>query len=214
MKKTGRELKETWDILSDSWTDLRAWPEKAVIEFSESVDEGPVLDVGCGNCRNLIPFLKKDLKCVGIDFSKGMIKQSKKYLMGRNLSAGLVVADICNLPFKKGTFSTVLCVRTLHHVETRKSMLRSLNEIKRVGNIILISAWKRWQRKFIWKLIKSFFHGRFGDVHVNWNYHGKTYKRFYHLYTKKELEGNLKKVRFDIEKIWEDEKGNVWSVVK
>ena len=84
--------------------------------------------------------------------------------------------------------------------------------MKRVGIKILMSEWKRWQPRFIWQLIKSFFFSHFADVYVDWNYHGKIYKRFYHLYTKKELEDDLKEVGLKIEKIWYDG-GNIWSSV-
>jgi len=205
--------REVWEIISDSWTNLRVKPEKEIIDFSKRINSGPILEVGCGNCRNLLPFLKRGLECVGMDFSKGMIREAKKFLKKRNLSTKLIIGRLGNLPFKKGTFLSVICVRTLHHLETRKIRLIALKEMKRVGIKILMSEWKRWQFRFFWKLIKSFFYGHFGDVYVDWNYHGKIYKRFHHLYTKKELEEDLKKVGIKSFKMWNDKKGNIWCSV-
>jgi len=204
--------REVWNAIAGSWTNLRVKPEREVIIFSEIINSGPILDVGCGNCRNLIPFLKKSFFCVGMDFSKGMIREAKKFLKKRKLSTRLVIGNLSDLPFKKGTFLSILCIRTLHHLETREIRLKALKEMKRVGIKILMSEWKRWQLRFIWKLIRSFFSRHFADVYVDWNYHGKKYKRFHHLYTKKELEDDLKKVRLKIEKMWYDN-GNIWSLV-
>ena len=205
--------KKVWNTIADSWTNLRVKPEKKVINFSEKINGGIVLDAGCGNCRNLVPFLKKGLDCVGMDFSSKMIKESKKFLKKRKLKTSLVIGDLVNLPFKKRSFSSVICIRSLHHITPKILRLKSLEEMKRIGEKILMSEWKRWQVRFFWKLLKSFVFGHFGDVYVDWNYHGKIYKRFHHLYTKRELEDDLKIVELKIEKIWNDNKGNIWSLM-
>lgn len=204
--------KEIWDIIADSWANLNIKPEEEVINFSKTINKGPVLDLGCGYCRNSLPFLKRNIDCVGLDFSKSMVKEAKKFLKKNNSNENLVIGNINELPFKKGSFVLVLCIRTLHHLETKELRLKSFKEMKRVGIKILMSGWKRWQSRFIWQLIKSFFSGHFADVYVDWNYHGKIYKRFYHLYTKKELEDDLKNAGLKIEKIWYDD-GNIWSSV-
>ena len=204
--------KEVWNRLADSWTNLHIKPEEDVIKISKIVNTGPILDAGCGNCRNLIPFIEKYFFCFGMDFSNDMIREGKKFLSRKKLNTNFVICRLNNIPFKKGSFLLIICIRTLHHLKTRELRLKALEEMKRIGIKILLSEWKRWQFRFFFKLIKSFFEGNFADVYVDWNYHGKIYKRFYHLYTKKELEGDLKKVRLKIEKIWYDN-GNIWSLV-
>lgn len=203
-----------WDVLADSWANLRTQPEREVINFAQKIKKGPILDIGCGNHRNALPFLKKNLFCIGIDSSKGMIREAKKFLNRRKFRSVLIIGDMCSMPFKNSSFHAVLCLRTLHHVETRKLRQQSLREMSRIGDKIIISVWKRWQRRFIWSLIKSLIRGNFGDIYVNWNYHGNIYKRFYHLYTKKELENDLKEVNLKIEKMWNDEKGNIFVECK
>ncbi|MDI6826031.1 MAG: class I SAM-dependent methyltransferase [Candidatus Aenigmarchaeota archaeon] len=201
--------REVWETIADSWTNVRTRPEEEVIKFSKKINVGPILDVGCGNCRNLLPFLEKGLKCVGFDFSRSMIKESKKFLKKRNFNANLVVADMKSLPFKPRVFPGVILVRALPHLKTKEDRIECLNEIKRVGFKIIISCWYKWDIKIFWTLLKHFFSS---DVYVDWNYHGKIYKRFHHLYTKKELEDDLKEVGLKIEKIWY-KGGNVWSLV-
>jgi ubiquinone/menaquinone biosynthesis C-methylase UbiE len=202
--------REIWEILADSWTNLHTKPEEEVIKFSKRINKGPILEVGCGNCRNSLPFLERKFYCVGLDFSKGMIREAKKLLKKNKLKESLVIGNLVDLPFKKGTFLSIICIRTLHHLEARENRLKALKEIKRVGIKILMSGWERWQLRFFWNLIKSFFSGHFADIYVDWNYHGKIYKRFYHLYSKKELENDLKEVGFKNFKIWDDKRGNIW----
>jgi len=201
------DVHQIWEVLADSWTHLRTKPEEEVVKLSDIIKNGIVLDVGCGNGRNMIPFLEKGIKCVGIDFSKGMIREAKKFLMKRKLKAQFIIGNMRYLPFKLNTFSAVLLIRTLHHGETKIERIQTLKEVKRVGRTILISVWKKWQKRFFWKLLKNFFRS---DVYVEWNYHGKIYRRFYHLYTKRELEKELESVGINNFKIWEDGKGNIW----
>lgn len=212
-----KNIRHTWDILADSWTNLRVRPWEEIVEFSKTVNKGSVLDIGCGNCRNLVPFLKKRIGCIGMDFSKGMIKQAKLFLKRKDLKTNLIIGDFRNIPFKSESITTIVCNAVLHDIYLKEERTRSLRELRRISKNnckILLSVWKRYQKRFIWLLIRSFFSGNYADIWVDWNYHDKVYKRFYHLYTKKELKDDLKKVRFNIEKIWEDDKGNIWSLMK
>jgi len=202
--------REVWETIADSWANLRVKPEKEVIDFSKTINSGPILDIGCGNGRNSMPFLEKDLKCVGLDFSKSMIREAKKLLKRRGFNAVFVVANMANLPFKSKVFSTVIFVRALPHVKTRRRRLKTLSEIKRAGKRIIMSCWYKWDRKLFWIVLKHLFSS---DVYVDWNYHGKIYKRFHHLYIKKKLEGDLKESGFKNFKIWNDKRGNIWCEI-
>ncbi len=202
--------KEVWETIADSWTNLRVKPEKEVIKFSKRINSGPILDIGCGNGRNNIPFLEKKLKCIELDFSKSMIREAKKFLKRRGFNANFIVANATNLPFKSKIFSTIIFVRALPHVKTREERLEALSEIKRVGKKIIISCWYKWDRKLFWVVLKHLFSS---DIYVDWNYHGKIYKRFHHLYTKKELKRDLKEVSFKNFKMWDDKRGNIWCKI-
>jgi len=199
--------KEVWNIIADSWTNLRVKPEIELINLAKKTNSGFVIDIGCGNGRNSLPFLKKNLKCVEVDYSRGMIREAKKFLKRKGFEAYFVIASANNLSFKSKVFNTVIFVRALPHVETKEKRLEALNEVKRVGNKIIISCWYKWDEKLFWVVLKHFFSS---DVYVDWNYHGKIYKRFHHLYTKKELKKDLKEVGFKNFKIWDDKRGNIW----
>ncbi|MFH7882507.1 MAG: methyltransferase domain-containing protein [Candidatus Aenigmatarchaeota archaeon] len=210
-------LREVYETIADSWTHLRARPLPEVIDFSNSIKrQGLILDVGCSNCRNLIPFLEKDFNCIGIDFSKGMIREAKKFLKRRGFNAFLVVADVFNLPFKERKIDYVIFTRVLHHLPTRKLRIEVLKEIRRILNEngkILITVWRRYFPRFLIDFFSNIFEKKFefGDTYKKWTYHGKTYKRFYHLYSKKEIEEELISSGFKIKKFYSDN-GNFVSI--
>lgn len=208
-----KKLQQVWDTLADSWTNVRAWPYPEVREFSQKIKKDLLIDVACGNCRNLLPFKEKNIELLGIDFSKGMIKEAKKYCKKKGIKTSFIIGEITQLPIKNNVASTIIYTSTISHLRTKKERLKSLEEVKRISKKdfrMILSIWNRWQRKFIWKLVKSYFFGEYPNIYVDWNYHDVIHKRFYHLYTKKEMENDLKEVGLKIEKISKDNHGGIW----
>jgi len=209
--------KQVWETIANSWSNLRVKPWREVEEFSEKVFHGIVLDVGCGNCRNLVPFLNKKIKCIGLDFSKNMIKESKIFLKRRDLETSLIVANSEKMPLKNDCVNAIICTNVIHNINSKEKRIAALKDMDRVlkqNGKILLSVWNRCQKRFLLNFILSFFSSHYSDVFVDWNYHGKKYKRFYHLYTKNELETDLRLAGFNKIKIWNDKRGNIWSLVE
>ncbi|MEM5799149.1 MAG: class I SAM-dependent methyltransferase [Candidatus Aenigmatarchaeota archaeon] len=207
------QLKEVYEEIAESWSNLRNKPV-SFVPFDRI--KGSVLDIGCGNARNIIPLTKKGLWCVGVDFSKNMIKNAIKLCQKNNLEIDFVLADAFRLPFKSKIFDNCICIATLHHLETREKRIQSLKEINSVSkNHIYISVWYRWQVYHLINLIKNFW--RFGDVYVNWRKKNKVLKRFYHLYTKKEFEKDILSAGLKIKEIKiieENKKKNLFAYCK
>lgn len=84
---------------------------------------GKLLDVGCGNGKDLVAFYKHDVW--GIDDAKGMVSRP----FSREVSSRLIHANAVQLPFPNASFDYV----TLSHVlSTTEQPERILSEIKRV----------------------------------------------------------------------------------
>jgi ubiquinone/menaquinone biosynthesis C-methylase UbiE len=210
------EQKVVWDTLADSWTNLRIRPYEEVIDFSESENKEPILDIGCGNCRNLVPFLEKGKRCIGIDFSEKMIKSAKMFLGKRNLKAKLKVGNMVKLPFKDKSVGTIICNASLHSLSLESERFKSLYEMERVlkkDGRMLLSVWYRYQKRFFRALLANIFKRNKFDISVEWNYHGKKYERLYHLYSKRELRKDINFASLKIEKMWTS-KGNLWALVR
>jgi len=200
-----RELRKVYDTIADSWTHLRAQPLQEVKEFSYSIEKkGLVLDIGCSNCRNLVPFLQRKFPCVGLDFSKNMVREAKKFLLKRNLSANLLIGDASNLPFKNDAFDYILYTRALHHLPARSLRIKSLKGVKMIAKEkgqIIITVWRRYYPRFLIDIISNIPEKKFefGDTYKKWTYHGKVYKRFYHLYSLGEFENELKEAGIKVD---------------
>jgi|SRR3989344_2903674 len=183
---------QIWDALAESWNRHRQKPVKEAVYFSQSWKPGNILDIGCGNCRNLLPFAQNKFKCYGIDFSKSMIEEAKKYIKKHSVKVILKKASIEKLPFKDKTFDYMVSFAAFHHLETKEKRKKALQEMKRVlkeNGLIVISVWNKLQPKFIFSR---------QDVFMPWKIKGKTYYRYYHLFTHRELEKLLKEENFKI----------------
>ncbi|MDP2934613.1 MAG: methyltransferase domain-containing protein [bacterium] len=117
-----------------------------------------------------------------MDFSENLIRIAKEKNGDR-----FIVGDILSLPFSDNYFDSVWAIAVLHHIPTKKLRKCALSEIKRVlkpGGRIIATCWK----------IKSFFRR---DVFIP--FHGK--KRYYRVFTKREIKKLFKKSGFKIEEL-------------
>jgi len=153
-------------------------------------EEEKVLDLGCGTGRLYEIFSvqdgsasgRKNIDYVGIDFSENLIQIAKER-HGNHFQ----VADILMLPFSDNYFDSVWSIAVLHHIPTDELRKRALSEIKRIlkpNGRVIVTCWK----------IKSFFRK---DIFIP--FHGK--KRYYHVFTKRELGNLFKQSGFKVEEL-------------
>lgn len=185
--------KEIWEKIAPSWHSFRQKPFPDIInKLAKEWKPGKLLDIGCGNARNLIPFIKNKFTCTGIDFSKNMISFAKELLNKNNIKAKLIQAPSTKIPFKPNTFDYIISVAMIHHL-TKKERQKTLNEIKRTlkpNGKALITVWNKWQSRFI--LSKK-------NIYIPWKIKQEIHQRYYYLYNYFELKNQLIKTGFKIE---------------
>jgi cyclopropane fatty-acyl-phospholipid synthase-like methyltransferase len=96
---------------------------QAVTDYDESFDisGSPVLDIGCGPGRILIPMAEQGADAYGIDASKGFLSQCQANATDRDLSLTLARTD--DIIYDFGTkFSLVLCVKTFQSFRRRLTL--------------------------------------------------------------------------------------------
>lgn len=181
---------KVWDAISEQWYHFRQKPFGDVKEVFRGILEhwkpGKILDIGCGNCRNLLSFAKFGFKCNGIDFSGEMLKQARNFADKYGFNVNLKKADAKKLPFKDNSFDYALSVAVLHHLK-KDDQSKALKEMKRVlknNGHALITVWNKMQPKL---LMKS------KEQYVPWHIKDKIYQRYYYLFTYIELKELLKR---------------------
>ena len=88
-----------------------------------------VLDVGCGTGKYLLHIVSEGSKVVGADYSKDMIRATKKKVSKFRNKIHLVLADATNLPFKDNSFTKAISMNTIAYLTDD---VKAISEIKRV----------------------------------------------------------------------------------
>jgi ubiquinone/menaquinone biosynthesis C-methylase UbiE len=89
------------------------------------------LDAGVGTGRFAKPLQDSGFEVVGIDIAKKMISKAVE----RGVS-GLLLSDVCFLPFKDNSFDATVCIHVLHLISEWKTALK---EICRVTRSVMVS---------------------------------------------------------------------------
>ena len=98
-----------------------------------------LLDVGCGNGRNLYYFLRNGYQVAGVDPDAQAVRRVKDLstaLAPDNPLENFVVCPAENLPYADASFDLVICSAVLHFARDEQhfeSMLRSMFRVLRPG---------------------------------------------------------------------------------
>lgn len=120
-------------------------------EWPPFPEGGLVLDLGCGNGRNIIALCKEaSMKGVGIDISSVAISQAKQ--ASKNLPITFIEQSIEKpIPLEDGSVDVVLDMMTSHF----------LNEAERIAYVEELA---RITKPFAWVFFKTFVFE--GDMHI------------------------------------------------
>ena len=179
-----------------SKTRVNPWP--STIKFINSLPPGSkVLDIGCGNGRNL--FYRSDIDITGLEMSQELCDIVIE--KGGNVIQG----NMINLPFDDNTFDYIICIAVYHHLDNAKDREQALNEMYRIlkpSGKSFIQVWAMEQplnskRKFMKRDELVPWKNREGDGQYTILY------RYYRIYPKGELEDEIKKYvpKFNIDSI-------------
>lgn len=84
------------------------------IPFFKSNGVKKIMDAGCGDGRNMIPFLEEGIEVVGIDFSIKSLIYARKNLKNYN-NFELFPFSLENIFLEKESFDAIFCENTLTH---------------------------------------------------------------------------------------------------
>jgi len=200
-----KDLQNIYNDIAQEFSVSRkfAWEELQV--FIPYLEDGfKVLDLGCGNGRLLNALAESDKKFdyMGVDFVPKLIERARTIHPTRDFK----VADITQVDFPKDSFDIIFSIAVFHHLYTKKERLELLKKINtwlRPGGLLIMTNWNLWQPKYLKDYFKHFWKKRsWRDFFVSWQMYSQTSKKFwryYHSFSRRELEGLLKKSGFKLE---------------
>lgn len=200
-----QDIKEIYNNIADDFNRSRVRIWKHVASFIDAFPtNSKILDVGCGNGKNML--YRTDLDFFGIDISNKLIEICKEKKLN------VIEASMTNIPLDDNLFDGMLCIASYHHLSNdndRKLALDEMHRLLKKNGLLLLTVWAMEQPS------DSTFHFTNTDEYVKWTNvkDGKTYYRYYHIYRENDLENEIKKLKpeFKILNI-SYEKGN-WHII-
>lgn len=218
---------QNYNLIADGYTRTRAFiPEDIRALGKYALPKERILDLGCANGRLYEIFEKKNVDFYGIDFSEKLIEIAKEKYPRAKFQA----ANALNLPFPENFFDKIYSISVLHNIPSRDFQLQYLKEAKKVlkpAGLLILRVWDFWKRKAFPKLL--FRHTLFKligkskldykDVFVSWkDSKGKILiQRYFHCFTKRELENLIKGAGFIIKESWrggKDPRTNIYLIAE
>ena len=106
-----------------------------------------VLDIGCGEGRNILSIIDITKNIVGMDIDQKAVDDTKQNLI-QYPKINIILGDVVRMPFEDKIFDTVIFSMTLVNLDSQKE--EALSEIKRVtkdNGIIIISVYSEKARE-------------------------------------------------------------------
>lgn len=196
-------VNRNYDLIAKDFsrTRSRPWYETRFL-FSDYLFSGDkVLDLGCGNGRNVLYFKEKLTEYYGVDNSARLIKEAREKHPQKNFR----VDNALDLSFRKNFFDKVYSIAVLHQVPSEEFRLQFLKEAKRVlrpKGLLVLTVWKLHRIEHVISVIQNAFLKLlkrtkldYGDVLVPW---GDKINRYYHFFSEKELKSLVQKAGFKV----------------
>jgi ubiquinone/menaquinone biosynthesis C-methylase UbiE len=176
-----------YDTIAKHFDETRYSLWRGVRGYLNSISSGSqVLDVGCGNGKYLS--YRKDCMMHGCDPCEELIRIARE----KHQSANLIVANGLALPYETNSMDAVFSVAVFHHLASVETRMQFIKEFLRVWNRnerAFLSVWAYEAIRPSWKKLETE-----GDYIVPWHNKddNKVYERYYHVFSKEELEGYFK----------------------
>jgi SAM-dependent methyltransferase len=103
--------------------------------------EGPVLEVGCGTGRVLLPLLEAGVDADGVDLFEPMLEYARRKAAARGFHPRLLVSDMRDFSMPRSYARVFLAFNTFAHADTTEAQLATLrrchDHLKRRGALVL-----------------------------------------------------------------------------
>jgi SAM-dependent methyltransferase len=91
---------------------------------------GPVLDLGCGTGRILLPLLEAEVDADGVDSSKAMLRLARRKVEAKGFRPRLSVADMRDFKMPRRYARILLAFNTFAHADTTEAQLATLGRCR------------------------------------------------------------------------------------
>lgn len=111
--------------------------------------EQNILEIGCGDGGNLLPFAEIGCNTIGVDMAESRIKDAIRFFEERNTKGTFIASDIFKIKELEHKFDLILCHDVFEHIdrEGKATFLSNLRKYLKPDGIVFMS-FPAWQMPF------------------------------------------------------------------
>ena len=122
---------------------------KAAKGDRKPLDSGPrVLEIGCGDGGNLLPFARMGYYTLGVDIAEGRVADARRFFAECGAKGDFIASDVFLLdPGQHGLFDIIICHDMVEHVADKHRFLSLLPHFLAADGLVFMS-FPAWQMPF------------------------------------------------------------------
>ena len=106
-----------------------------------------ILEIGCGDGGNLLPFAEMGCNTTGVDIAESRIRDARAFFQEANAKGTFIASDIFKLTDLENHFDIIICHDVLEHISDKESFLIGLKRYLAEDGIVFMS-FPAWQMPF------------------------------------------------------------------
>lgn len=92
-----------------------------------------VLEIGCGDGGNLLPFSRMGCDVVGVDMAEGRIKDARKFFQENEAKGSFIASDVFLLKELRHQFDVIVCHDVIEHIDDKEGFMRKCKQLLKTG---------------------------------------------------------------------------------
>lgn len=106
-----------------------------------------VLEIGCGDGGNLLPFSEMGCNTIGVDIAQSRIRDAKTFFKELQAKGEFIASDIFKLKELEQNFDIIICHDILEHITEKEQFLSQLSKYLKPQGVVFMS-FPAWQMPF------------------------------------------------------------------
>lgn len=141
-----------------------------ISRFIDLTSQSRILEVGCGEGGNLVPFARLGCLVTGVDVAECRISDARKYFADVSKDAKFVCCDFLKIPLplaEEDKYDVVLLHDVIEHISIKEVFLQHLKGFLKSSGVLFV-GFPAWQMPFggHQQICKSKFCSHFPFIHL------------------------------------------------
>ena len=121
-----------------------------VRSFVGSLESLDIIEIGCGEGGNLLPFFRSGARVTGVDLSEKKIALAKRYFRLNKAQGVFLTDDFLNCPLDCGGFDVVICHDVIEHISPSNKLpfMQRLGALLKERSGVAFIGFPAWQMPF------------------------------------------------------------------